>query len=226
MAAMASSLSLESGPPSKKPRLESEAQDAASGAETINTTSTMEWSTTLTKWLEMDPSQIDVQRWAKNLKTRVDAALLRFLRRNEDSVSMKIPDDVMSFAPLAISDGAASSSSFREVMDYVNMQESFRQTGQYEASGTIWMLNPCESEDSVIDESVTFAQIEAARRQWSNAALAQSASTSRRFSFDITLVARIDKTEMARRHASSVVMSAPLPMIATDGREVTLIHHY
>ena len=213
------------GPPSKKPRLESEApQDAASGAVTINTTSTMEWS--MTKLLEMDPSQIDVQRWAKNLKTRVDAALLRFLRRNEDSVSMKIPDDVMSFAPLAISDGAASSSAFREVMDYANMQESFRQTGQYEASGTIWMLNPCESEDSVTDESVTFAQIEAARWQWSNAALAQSASKSRRLSFDITLAARIDKTEMARRHASSVVMSAPLPMIATDGREVTLIHHY
>ena len=185
----------------------------------------------MTKLLEMDPSQIDVQRWAKNLKTRVDAALLRFLRRNEDSVSMKIPDDVMSFAPLAISDGAASSSAFREVMDYANMQESFRQTGQYEASGTIWMLNPCESEDSVTDESVTFAQIEAARWQWSNDVFVQSASNSdmRRFSFDVTMVARIDKTEMAqRRHASStaVVMSVPLPMIATDGREVTLIHHY
>ena len=46
----------------------------------------------------------------------------------------------------------------------------------------------------------------------------------RRYSFDIPLPARVDKADMAQRknaQSMGVLMSAPLPMIVTDGREVT-----
>ena len=52
-------------------------------------------------------------------------------------------------------------------MNYDNLQSSFRRTGQYEAAGTLWMLDPvCHHDDSVSDESVTISQIDAARWQW------------------------------------------------------------
>ena len=102
-------------------------------------------------------------------------------------------------------------------MNYENLHSSFRQTGQYEAAGTLWMLDPCE--DSVSDESVTVGQIEAARWQWSEEVFVQSSSDPnlRRFSFDVPLPARVNKGEMAMRAkegSAGVVMSAPLPMIA------------
>ena len=77
------------------------------------------------------------------------------------------------------------------------------------------MLDPCG--DSVSDESVTIAQIEAARSQWSEDTFIQSSVNPdmRRFSFDVPLPARMHKTEMAQREGDSgVTMSAPLPMIA------------
>ena len=78
------------------------------------------------------------------------------------------------------------------------------------------MLDPCG--DSVSDESVTIAQIEAARWQWSEDAFVQSSTNPdmRRFSFDVPLPARMPKADMAQRQgvgSSGVVMSAPLPMI-------------
>ena len=134
----------------------------------------------------------------------------------------------MSIQPLAISampDAAtgADLSSFREVMNYGNLLSSIRCTGKYEAAGTIWMLNPCKNSNT--DESVTFTQIEAARWQWSEDAFVLSSSYPgmRRYSFDVPLPARMDKVEMAQRtDIGGLVMPAPLPMIATDGREVTL----
>ena len=78
-------------------------------------------------------------------------------------------------------------------------------------AGSLW--------GSVSDESVTVAQIEAARWQWSDDVFLQSSSNPdmRRFSFDVPLPARMQKPEMAQREAvgsSGVTMSAPLPMIA------------
>ena len=153
------------------------------------------------------------------VKARVDDALLKYVHANPDVVSMDKPKTVMDIPPLAISDAAtgASLSAFREVMNYENLQSSFRHTGQYEAAGTIWMLDPCGH--SVSDESVTVGQIEAARWQWSEDAFLQSSMDPdmRRFSFDVPLPARMPKTEMAQRKAPTspgVVMSAPVPMIA------------
>ena len=93
----------------------------------------------------------------------------------------------------------ASLTAFQEIMNYENLQSSFRRTGQYEAAGTLWMLDPCG--DSDFDESVTIAQIEAARWQWSEDAFVQSSTNPdmRRFSFDVPLPARMPKAEMAQR---------------------------
>ena len=169
--------------------------------------------------LEMDSvrSQTDfIRQWSKNVKTWVDGALLKYLKQHRDSVSVDIPTDVMAIPALAISDGAAGAnlSAFREVMNYDNLHCSFRRSGQYEAAGTLWMLDPCG--DSVSDEDVTIAQIEAARWQWSEDVFVQSSANPdmRRFSFDFPLPVRMAKAEMAQRRGAGVVMSTPLPMIA------------
>ena len=176
------------------------------------------WS--LTKLLEMDSIEGQnnyIVTWSNAVKSRVDRALLEFLKRHKSSFHFDPPADVMSIPALAISDAAAGATltSFREIMNYDNLQSSFRRTGQYEAAGTVWMLDPCPS---VSDESVSVAQIEAARWQWSEDVFLQSNGNPdmRRFSFDIPLPARMQKTEMAQRKddSSAVIMSAPLPMIA------------
>ena len=180
----------------------------------------MKWS--MTSLLEMDSVQSQaefIQNWSTEVKARVDSALLKYLQAHRDSVPMDIPASVMAIPPLAISDAAAgaSLSAFREVMNYNNLHSSFRHTAQYEAAGTIWMLDPCGP--SVFDESVTAGKIEAARWQWSEDVFVQSATNpeQRRFSFDVPLPARMIKAEMAQRkdpNSPGVVMSAPLPMIA------------
>ena len=167
-------------------------------------------------------SQTDfIHAWSKDVKTRVDGLLLTYLKQNKDSFPhfKQPPADVLSIPPLAISDAAsgANLTSFREIMNYDNLQSSFRRTGQYEAAGTMWMLDACGN--SVSDESVTVAQIEAGRWQWSDDVFIQSSSNPdmRRFSFDCPLPARMQKPEMAQREAvgkQGVIMSAPLPMIA------------
>ena len=205
--------------------------DAAFGATTLPLDAkssacelTAQWS--MTTLLEMDSiqNQTDfIRKWSKDVKTRVDGALLNYLKdylkANPGSMPIDLPTDVLAIPPLAISDAAAGASltAFREVMKYDNLQSSFRRTGQYEAAGTLWMLDPCG--DSVSDESVTIAQIEAARWQWSEDVFVQSSTNPdmRRFSFDVPLPARMPKAEMAQRQgvgSSGVIMSAPLPMIA------------
>ena len=192
--------------------------DAVSDAKSSACEVTSLWS--MTRLLEMDSmqSQTDfIRTWSQNVKTRVDDALLKYLKLHQDSVPMDLPADVTAIPPLAISDAAAgaSLSAFREVMHYDNLLSSFTRTGQYEAAGTLWMLDPRGG--SVSDESVTIAQIEAARGQWSEDAFAQSSTNPdmRRFSFDVPLPARVDKAQMAlRQGASGVAMSTPLPMIA------------
>ena len=195
--------------------------DAASGAASSSESQlTSPWS--LTSLLEMDSmqSQTDfIRAWSQDVKTRVDAALLTYLKEHKDSFHFQPPADVMSIPALAISEAAsgATLTSFREIMNYDNLQSSFRRTGQYEAAGTLWMLDPCG--DSVSDESVTIAQIEAARWQWSEEVFIQSSGNPdmRRFSFDVPLPARMQKPEMALREAvgsKGVIMLRPLPMIA------------
>ena len=181
------------------------------------------WSLSALMEMETIESQSHfIRGWSRAVKKVVDAAVLTYMKEHRDSFTFPAPADVMSIPPLAISDaasGAANLTSFREVMNYDNLISSFQRTGQYEAAGTLWMLDPSSPDDSVSDESVTIAMIEAARWQWSEEVFIQSSPNPelRRFSFDVPLPARMDKAEMARRAApgaSGVSMTAPLPMIA------------
>ena len=81
----------------------------------------MDWS--LMKLLEIE-SPLEIHRevvadWFRDIKSRVDAALLQFLRQH--NVDMEIPTDVMSIPPLAAS-GAKNLSAFREAMHFDNLR--------------------------------------------------------------------------------------------------------
>eukprot|EP00959_Pyramimonas_sp_CCMP1952_P324142 6784040-Pyramimonas_sp.AAC.1 len=67
-----------------------------------------------------------LRSWAKEAKEYVDKALLKI-------------SDAASGANLA---------AFREVMNNDNLQMSFSKTGQYEAAGAVWMLDPLASDTS------------------------------------------------------------------------------
>ena len=175
----------------------------------------MKWSTTALLEMQSVESQTSyIQQWTTATKSRVDTALMVFLQENQQDLSIQIPSSVMLIPPLAISTSAIGGNlgAFREVMNYDNFQVSFRRNTQYEAAGTIWMLDP--SNTGVNDEGVTVSQLEAASWQWSGDALLQSSSNPdmRRYSFDIPLPARITQVETAQRKApdsTDVLMSSP-----------------
>ena len=72
--------------PPRSKKLKLQPADAASGADTINTaTKTMDWS--MTTLLEMESAQRQADfalRWSREVKARVDAALLKFLRAHKE----------------------------------------------------------------------------------------------------------------------------------------------
>ena len=214
--------------PPRSKKLKLQPADAASGADTINTATKTNWS--LMKLLEIE-SPLEIHRkvvadWFRDIKSRVDAALLQFLRQHNVDMEIPVPTDVMSIPPLAIrASGAKNLSAFREAMHFDNLHVALRGTGQYESAGTIWMLDPCK--DDFTDENVTFAQIEAASWQWAEDAFVQSSSdpAMRRYGFPAPLPARMlepDRAQLQRTDTGGVVMPSPLSMIATEGRSVSL----
>ena len=107
-------------------------------------------------------------------------------------------------------------------MNYENLLKSFSQTAQYEAAGTIWMLNHIQ--DSLSD-SVTISQLQAAMAIWSEEAFMLSSTQpgNRRYSFDVPLPAKVVDVNVAQRKEegkSDVVMAQTLPMLA--GRAIVI----
>ena len=86
-----------------------------------------------------------IRTWGAEAKAYVDGRLIAFLRgRPEAHLSFDVPSTPMLIPPLRISDAAASGpgpTSFREVMCYSNLHKSFAASAQYEAAGTVWMLD-------------------------------------------------------------------------------------
>ncbi|CAK0819347.1 unnamed protein product [Prorocentrum cordatum] len=159
-----------------------------------------------------------LRSWAKGAKDYVDKALLKFLTDRHTQVSFKIPGSVMLIPPLQISAAASGTnlSAFREVMNYDNLQMSFSKTGQYEAAGTVWMLDPFAGDTT---DSVSISQLDAAMGMWSEEKLLLSSDhpPSRRYSFDAPLPARVVNTKVAQRMGageSSVLMATGVPMLA------------
>ena len=95
--------------------------------------------------------------WAVNTKYFVDTTLLAFLRERPHKYGT--PNDVMLIPPLAItaSPGGADLAAFREVLNYQNMMMAFSKTGQYEAAGTIWML---EIDTDTVVDTLSVSQVE------------------------------------------------------------------
>ena len=148
--------------------------------------------------LEMESSHKGhLQAWAEDTKAFVDQALLQFLNSHKADIGRTFPNRVTLFQPLAIGKSAPGSalSSFREVMNYENLQTSFARNGQYEAAGTVWMLDSASGGDSVM-----VSQLEHCMRMWSDSAFMMSGkdAAARRFTFEVPLPAQVIDPKVAQ----------------------------
>ena len=157
------------------------------------------------------------------MKTYVDQELLKFLEPRKRELPFAMPSKCSLIPPLAITDAAsgANLASFREVMDYDNMLASFSRTKEYEAAGTVFMLDPVSGE---ID-AVTVSQLDGSMSLWSEETfrLSSKQPQMRRFSFDVPLPALVVDAHVAQRLQTgkpAVCMTEPLAMIA--GRSVVI----
>ena len=159
-------------------------------------------------------------RWATEVKTYVDKELPTFLSSRQEHITFNIPSNLAMLAPLEIGNAANQEdnalSAFREVMHYEHLMTSFKRTGQYEAAGTIWMLEPIESASG---DGVTVGQLESAMALFSEQAFIRSSTTPslRRYSFDVSLPAAVENTQIVQRlsvGSGQVAMAHPLPILA------------
>ncbi len=167
----------------------------------------------------------ELAEWVRAAKTYVDHALHMFLQERKSELSFALPPKCSMIPPLAISNNAAPGanlSAFREVINYDNMMASLSRTKQYEAAGTVWMLDPISSD---IDD-VSVIQLEGAIGIWSAGALRLSSTRapSQRLSFDAPLPVKVvDANKVAQRVEAGkpgVCVAEPLLMLA--GRAVVI----
>ena len=158
------------------------------------------------------------------MKNYVDIALHDFLEKRKRELSFELPAKCALIPPLAITQAAsgANLSAFREVMDYGNLVASSSRTKQYEAVGTVWMLDPICSDF----DAVSVGQLEGAMSMWSEETyrLSSSHAPSRRLSFDVPLPVRVVDTNVAQRAAPDkpgVFMSEALTMLAGRAMVIT-----
>jgi len=105
----------------------------------------------LTTMLEMDSvagQDSHLTDWAATTKAHVDNALHERMAERQGKVPFAVPRDLLLIPPLEIKNAAPGASAFRECMDYDNLVFSFSNNGQYEAAGTVWMLDPLHCSDS------------------------------------------------------------------------------
>ena len=161
--------------------------------------------------------------WARALKTFVDYALHGFLAKRKREVSFTLPTRLSMIPPMATTQAAsgANLSAFREVMDYDSLVASFSRTRQYEAAGTVWMLDPIRSDF----DDVAVSQLEGATSLWSEATylLSSNHAPSRRLSFDVPLPVKVVDEKVAQRAEPGkpgVRVTEAMPMLA--GRAVVI----
>ena len=125
--------------------------------------------------------------------------------------------------PMATTQAAsgANLSAFREVMDYDSLVASFSRTRQYEAAGTVWMLDPIRSDL----DGFSLSALEGAMGLWSEDAFRRYSNHPpwRRLSFDVPLPVSVIDTNVAQRAEpgkSRVFVTEALPMVA--GRAVVI----
>ena len=150
------------GPQAKKPKVAPSAAAASGGCEAraVAPAAVAPEPLSITQLLETERAstqQSYLAQWVRNTKNYVDKALHGLLAERKREISFALPEKCFLISPLAISQAApganANISAFREVMDYDNLTTSFARTGQYEAAGTVWMVDPISSD--VDDVSVS-----------------------------------------------------------------------
>ena len=209
-------------PPAKKAASPAAAPAAASGAPPLAPVAPL----CITQLLETENAsrqQGQLTEWVRQMKNYVDHALHGFLDQRKLELSFALPRKCSMIPPLAITQAAsgANLTSFREVMDYDNLVASFSRTKQYEAAGTVWMLDPICSD---IDD-VSVSQLEGAMGMWSEETyrLSSSHAPSRRLSFDVPLPVRVVDGKVAQRvepGKPGVCVTEALTMLA--GRAVVI----
>ena len=164
-----------------------------------------------------------LQDWVRQMKNYVDIALHDFLEKRKSELSFELPAKCALIPPLAITTAAsgANLSAFREVLDYDNLLASFSRTKQYEAAGTVWMLDPICSD---LDE-VLISQLEGGASMWSEETylLSSTDAASRRLSFDVPLPVKVVDEKVAQRAEPGkpgVRVTEAMPMLA--GRAVVI----
>jgi len=164
--------------------------------------------------LEMDSLQTQtghLAKWAQEAKEYVDNALLKFLTDRHTEFCFQVPASVMLIPPMKMSAAASGAhlTSFREVMNYDSLQLSFSKKGQYEAAGTVWMLDPIDDGTS---DTVSISQLEGAMAMWTEERFLLSSEhpPSRRYSLVAPLPARVVNTKVAQRmsEGESIVLMA------------------
>ena len=107
-------------------------------------------------------------------------------------------------------------------MHHSNLVMSFQKTAQYEAAGTIWMLDPAGDPGC---DNISIGQMESAMSLWSEETFLRSSAQplARRYSFDVALPAKVADVKVAARKYDGkevVVFAEPVPMLA--GRAVAI----
>ena len=175
-----------------------------------------------------------IKAWAVDLSVYVHKALLRFLRENPElSPRGVVPNSPLLIPPLRITGTPATggqqahtATSFREVMNFENLRNSIASTSQYEAAGTVFMLDAF-SDTGIGSDRLTTTSLEAAAQNWSPETFARSAPRpqERRFSFDVPIPAQIVDINVAQRAptiaaatgaatGNDVVFAKAVPVIA------------
>ena len=158
----------------------------------------------------------------------MDEALIAWMKERKDKgkLNMEVPQDVLLIPARKIMDTKTGSnlSSYRETMNYTNLQYSLRATHKYEAAGTVFMLDPCTFAE---DEAITLGQLESAKYPWSDEAFIKSSpkvAEMRRYAFGIPVPAKVQSALVAQRKeakSDDVLMTQALPVIAGKPMVVT-----
>ena len=160
-----------------------------------------------------------VKDWIKHTKEFVDGAIIPWMKKHKGGLNIDVPQDVLMIPARKIMDAhiGAQLTSYRETMNYSNLQFSLKSTNMYEAAGTVFMLDPCKFAE---DEAITLSQLEAAKYWWSEEAFVKSSptdATMRRFTFQVPFPVRVETPNVAQRKepkSEDVLMAQALPMIA------------
>ena len=170
-----------------------------------------------------------IKAWAVELSVYVQKELMRFLRENPElSPHGGVPNSPLLIPPLRITGTPATGgqTSFREVMNFENLRNSIASTSQYEAAGTVFMLDAF-SDTGIGSDRFTPTSLGAAAQNWSPETFARSAPRpqERRFSFDVPIPAQIVDINVAQRASTiaaatgaatgnDVVFAKAVPVIA------------